>query len=146
MLEDKAQRPTQTRALSLPGGLKLYIAGAVVALALGYLFLTAFQGATVFYYTVDELRAQGAQIYGKQVRVNGKVVPDSIERHPEAVLVKFQLTDGKESLPVTFKGIPPDLFYQADADVVVEGRLGSDKTFVANNVITRCASKYEAQG
>ncbi len=132
----------QRKGFRLPGSPKLYIAGGLVALALGYLFFTTFQAATVFYYTIDELKAQGNTVYGKQVRVNGKVLPGSIEKEGDKLLVRFQLTEGSQTLPVVFKGIPPELFYQPYADVVAEGRYNSDGVFVANNLITRCASKY----
>ena len=145
MSENNPLRSEGRRAFPLPGPMKFYLAGIVVALALGYLFYNTFQSATVFYYTINELYDQGPLAYGKQVRVNGNVLTNSIDKEEEGVLVRFQLTDGESALPVTFRGVPPDLFFLPHADVVVEGRLGPDKIFVANNVITMCASKYEAE-
>ena len=38
----------------------------------------------------------------------------------------------------------PDLFKDG-AEVVVEGRLGDDGTFLASNVMAKCPSKFEGE-
>ncbi len=64
-------------------------------------------------------------------------------REPSGQDVTFVVTDGTASLPVNYHGIIPDTFVDG-ADVVVEGRLGEDGTFVAHTMLAKCPSKYEA--
>jgi cytochrome c-type biogenesis protein CcmE len=96
----------------------------------------------VYYLTVSEFRQKGAQ-QGDKFRINGKVVKGSIERMPTGQDVAFVMTDGGAELPVRYHGIIPDTFVDG-ADVVVEGSLAGDGTFVANNMLAKCPSKYEA--
>ena len=42
--------------------------------------------------------------------VGGMVVKGSLHRNADGLSYRFQLTDGNESIPVYFHGIPPDLF------------------------------------
>ena len=47
---------------------RFLIIGLAVAVALSYLGFTAFQGASMYYLTVDELVARGEAAQGEQVR------------------------------------------------------------------------------
>jgi len=57
--------------------------------------------------------------------------------------VSFTITDGDSTLPVDYHGIIPDTFVDG-AEVVVEGSLKHDGTFVAHMLLAKCPSKYEA--
>ncbi len=57
--------------------------------------------------------------------------------------VRFNVTDGQAAIPVEYHGVVPDTFVDG-ADVVVEGGLRQDGTFVASNLLAKCPSKYEA--
>jgi cytochrome c-type biogenesis protein CcmE len=54
---------------------------------------------------------------------------------------RFELTDGAASVPVFFKGIPPDLFTEGKG-AVVEGRLGADGVFQASTIMAKHAEEY----
>jgi cytochrome c-type biogenesis protein CcmE len=56
------------------------------------------------------------------------------------------MTDGKQAIGVQYDGLKPDAF--ADGrDVVVEGTFRhSDRTLIASKLVTKCPSKYEAEG
>ena len=59
--------------------------------------------------------------------------------------VDFQVTDGIKTYPVTYRGLVPDTFTDAnDIEVIVEGRLGRDGVFRATEVLAKCGSRYEA--
>ncbi len=123
---------------------RFLIVGLVVAIALGYLGFTAFQGASMYYLTVDELLARNDAAYGEKVRLMGKVEEGSVVTNSEANTLRFAVTseDGA-SLPVVYSGIVPDAFKQG-ADVVVEGSLAPAGTFEADSLLVKCPSKYEA--
>lgn len=79
------------------------------------------------------------------LKVSAKVVRGSISRDPAAQRVDFKISDGTQTFPVTYVGLVPDTFTDAnDIDVVVEGKLGRDGVFHATDVIAKCGSRYEA--
>ena len=125
---------------------RFLIAGLAVAIALGYLGFTAFQGASMYYLTVDELLARGNVAYGEQARVMGKVVDGSLEKDPETNTIRFAMAseDARYSLPVVYSGVVPDAF-KPGAEVVVEGSLTPGSTFAAESLLVKCPSKYEAE-
>ena len=47
----------------------------------------------------------------------------------------------RRAVPVTFTGLVPDLFVEGSG-VVAEGRLGSDGTFVADNLLAKHDESY----
>ena len=120
---------------------KFLIGGLIVLLAVGYLGYTGFQGSAIYYYTVSEVIEQGNSIDGKNVRVNGQVIPGSVEEEAGNLMLKFSIEEGGESLPVVYQGVVPDTF-KVGSEVVVEGHLNSAGIFQANTILTKCPSKY----
>ena len=127
---------------------RVLIPGLAVLLAMGYLGYVAFSGAAMYYLTVDELLARGAAAYGEDVRLSGKVLPDSVETDPATNTLRFSIADKKNttgtSIPVVYSGVVPDAF-KPDADVVLEGKLTTAGTFEADNLLVKCPSKYQAR-
>ena len=123
---------------------KLLIALVVLVGALGYFAFMAFEGATVYYYTVGEMNDIGQTPDGKMVRVSGKLMPESFNRGEGSTLAKFSLTDGTESLIANHIGVLPDLFFNDHSEIILEGAYGSDGVFQSENVIVKCPSKYIA--
>jgi len=123
---------------------RFLIVGLAVTIALGYLGFTAFQGASMYYLTVDELLARNDAAYGERVRLMGRVADDSVVKNSETNTLRFDVTnEGGTSLPVVYSGMVPDAFKQG-ADVVVEGSLTRAGTFEADSLLVKCPSKYEA--
>tara|TARA_B100000315_G_C14245216_1_gene437102 strand:+ start:244 stop:633 length:390 start_codon:yes stop_codon:yes gene_type:complete len=123
---------------------KFLIGGIIVGLAIGYLGYMGFQGSATYYYTVSELTELGSSVHGENVRVDGQVVSGSLEQESNGLILKFNIVDEKESLPVVYQGIVPDSF-KPDSEVVVEGHLNSTGIFQANTIMTKCPSKYVPQ-
>ena len=100
-------------------------------------------GTATFYYTASELIEQGSSIYGENVRVNGQVIPGSVEQQNEGLGLRFAIADidGEESLMVVYQGVVPDTF-KAGNNVVVEGRLNSSGTFQGDILMPKCPSRY----
>src|SRR5688500_17877345 len=126
------------------GGLpsKLVIVAGVIVAAVGYLVFTAVQTSAVYSLTVSELLAAGPTAHGQPVRVAGNVVPGSIQRENGALVVHFEAEDPSGRLPVTYRGVLPDIFGDG-VEVVVEGKYQSDGTFVASTLLAKCPSKFE---
>ncbi len=117
-------------------------AGALLAVILAYLIYVGVKSAGMYYMTVSELMAQQTTMTpGQQVRVQGKVVSDSVQQEPATNSIRFTVSDGQTSLPVVYTGVVPDSF-QPDSEVVMEGTLNTSGTFQATNLMAKCASKY----
>ena len=126
-----------------------FLVGAVViAGAVGFLMFGAIRETGVYAMTPTELAARTTtdpSFYNLGIKVNARVVPGSVRRDNAARTVDFQITDGAHTYPVTYRGLVPDTFTDADdIEVVVEGRLQKDGVFHATDVLAKCGSRYEA--
>jgi cytochrome c-type biogenesis protein CcmE len=104
------------------------------------LVLSAFQKNLVFFFTPTQILA-GEAPHGRSFRIGGMVEKGSIVRQPDGVTVSFMVTDTAQSIRVNYRGILPDLFRE-DKGVVAQGKLGSDKLFVADEVLAKHDENY----
>ena len=122
---------------------RVWIAAAVVVAAVAYLVTTSLQNNAVYYLTVSELQAGVASLQGQPIRVAGNVVPGTIQRDTGAFTVRFDIADGSGRLPVSYKGVVPDIF-GPNVEVVVEGRYTEGGPFNAATLLAKCPSKFES--
>ena len=118
---------------------RFFVGGIILVLAFAYLGFS-FVSSLTYYLTPSELKAQDS-IYGKNVRVSGKVAPEGFTWDAKELILKFTITDGKESLPVIYKGVVPDAF-KIGSDVVVEGSYRPQGVFKANRILPKCPTRY----
>jgi cytochrome c-type biogenesis protein CcmE len=71
--------------------------------------------------------------------MGGLVETGSVNKN--GATVTFTVTDLTKSLPVRYTGLLPDLFKEGTG-VVVEGHLGPDGVFVANEVLAKHDENY----
>ncbi len=112
-------------------------------LALGVatvLVLNAFQSNLVFFFTPTQV-ASGEVPQGKSFRIGGMVEDGSLIRDSDGLTVHFIVTDTAKSVPVTYRGILPDLFKEGKG-AVAQGQLGADGTFVASEVLAKHDENY----
>ena len=121
---------------------KLSIAGVVLILAVGYLAYAGVRMGRSYYLPVDAFLAD-VDCHTQRVRLHGTVGSDNIVIADGAMLTSFQLVGESQSLSIRYGGAVPDLF-KAGCEVVVEGQLGADGVFNADQILTKCASKYES--
>lgn len=127
-----------------------FLAGAgIIVATVGFLIVSGVQETGVYFLTPSELAAKtqaDPTFYDVGLKVGAKVVPGSIRRDDAARRVDFSITDGSQIYPVTYVGLVPDTFTDAnDIEVIVEGKLGRDGIFVATEVLAKCGSRYEAE-
>ena len=108
----------------------LLVAVVVIALGLGYTAYALLIHGGTENLTVSELRSQAESLYSQPVRVEGRVVPGSINWDDKTKEVRFALTDDKESLIIVYEGFVPENF-KPGAELVVEGRYRPDDVFEA---------------
>lgn len=122
--------------------LQLAVVALVLVGAVGYLVYSGLR-TNVYYQTVNELQAAGAQEAGRQVRVAGDVAAGSIVKEDSGSVVHFTITDGSGSMPVVYQGAIPDIF-QPGIQVVVEGKYNPGGEFTATTLLAKCPSKFQA--
>ncbi len=130
-------------------GLQIAIAALTVCAGGGWLIAAGSAGEDTFQYYANVgayLHSVEEESRAGDTRVHGFVVAGSIRKDLPAGHVDFRLADPEDpsALVVRYLGIDvPDLFADG-AEVVVEGDLVAG-VFVAQRVMAKCPSKYEAR-
>ncbi|MBX3236093.1 MAG: cytochrome c maturation protein CcmE [Nitrospiraceae bacterium] len=125
--------PRQRRFVLI--GLGIAVLGLAAALV-----LNAFRSNLVFFFTPTQV-ANGEAPVGKSFRIGGLVEAGSVQRERDGLTVHFVVTDTTKAIPVVYKGILPDLFKEGKG-AVAQGRLGSDGTFQASEVLAKHDENY----
>jgi cytochrome c-type biogenesis protein CcmE len=111
---------------------------AVLGLAVG-LVLYAMRDSIVFFYSPSDIAERSIEP-GQRFRLGGLVEMGSVVRG-QGTTIRFVVTDGAKTLPVTFTGVLPDLFREGQG-VVAEGLLDADGVFRADNVLAKHDENY----
>jgi cytochrome c-type biogenesis protein CcmE len=110
----------------------------VLGVAVG-LVLYAMRDSIVFFYAPSDV-AEMQMSPGQRFRLGGLVETSSVVRG-EGTTVRFVITDGAKTLPVTYTGVLPDLFREGQG-VIAEGTLELDGVFHADNVLAKHDENY----
>jgi cytochrome c-type biogenesis protein CcmE len=130
--------------------LRIGIAAAIIVGTIGWLAYSGYGANKSYYVTIAELGGLGDKAYSNQLRVEGFVVPGSIEHdgpHVVFTMNEFESHSPKAAtgrlLKVAYKGSepPPDTF-KDDSQALAEGSYGRDGVFHASILQAKCASKY----
>jgi len=113
------------------------VVGVAAAVALALLAI----GENMLYFFSPTQIKNGEAPQGRTLRVGGLVVPGSVAREAGSLAVHFELTDNRESLPVRYSGILPDLFREGQG-IVASGALDPDGLFVAAEVLAKHDENY----
>lgn len=111
--------------------------GAIIAVGL---IVYAIGEQTDYYYDPTAI-SQGQAPQEKRIRAGGMVVANSVKRDANDPLnIQFEITDFKNKVPVTYRGVLPDLFAE-NSGVVATGQLQGN-TFVASEVLAKHDENY----
>ncbi len=103
------------------------------------LVLYAFNDNLVFFKTPTDL-VTDASLKDRRVRIGGLVEDKSIAREDGGKTLRFRITDGNNTVPVTYTGVIPDLFREGQG-VVAEGSMDRG-TFRAATLLAKHDEKY----
>ena len=106
----------------------------------GLLAAWALRNQASYFYLPAEMIARPPEA-DRAVRLGGMVENGSLSTAADGITIHFIVGDGKARVPVTFRGITPDLFKEGSG-VVAEGKRGNDGTFMANNLLAKHDEKY----
>lgn len=149
------------------GRAKFIVGGLLIVAAVIYLIVTSTQASAQYFLTVDELTARGGSESGREVRISGAVLGDSIEYEPETLTLEFTVAHvpgdndeieaqgglakvlydavndpNRNHLQVVYVGPKPDLL-RHEAQAIMTGELGEDGVFYADELLLKCPTKYE---
>ena len=149
------------------GKAKFIIGGLLIAAAVVYLIVSTLGSTSQYFMTVQELNENTAKVGGREVRVSGAVLGDTIQYDPETLTLKFTVahTPGDQEevdaagglaavlhaavmdpnaprLQVVYTGVKPDLL-RNEAQAIMTGKMGDDGVFYAEELLLKCPTKYE---
>jgi cytochrome c-type biogenesis protein CcmE len=149
-------------------GRSKFISGGVVILAaVVFLIVSATQANAEYFMTIDELKAQGQSVVGRNLRISGAVVGDTIQYDPQSLTLTFQVANvpgdnaeieaegglaavlhaavadpNRTRMEVVYSGPKPDLL-KDEAQAIMTGQVGSDGVFHADELLLKCPTKYQ---
>lgn len=146
---------------------KFIIGGLLIVAAIIYLIFTSTRASAQYFLTVNELNQKGAEVVGREVRVSGAVIGDTIQYDAQNLHLTFEVAhvpgDNKEieaqgglaavlhaavvdptrsRIKVEYHGVMPDLL-RNEAQAIMTGRLNDKGVFVAQELLLKCPTKYE---
>ena len=132
-----------------------------------FMVISATRATAQFFLTVSEIQNGDRNYAGENLRVSGAVIGDSIRYDSEAHILHFTIANiptdddeiaaqgGLESvlhqaatdptaaqLEVVYSGPPPDMLKE-EAQAILTGSLQADGSFLAEEILLKCPSKYE---
>lgn len=149
------------------GRKKFVIGGVLILAAVVYLIFSSTQANAEYFMTVNELKAKGQSVVGKNLRISGAVVGDTIQYDPQTLALSFEVAhvtgDNNEveaqgglaavlhaavidpnraRIKVVYIGPKPDLL-KDEAQAIMTGQLGADGVFHADELLLKCPTKYQ---
>lgn len=146
---------------------KFIVGGLLIVAAVIYLIITSTQASAQYFLTVEELMDGGDALVGRNIRISGAVLGNSIQYEPETLTLSFTIVhvpgDNKEieaqgglaavlhaavtdtnrpRLSVIYHGVKPDLL-RNEAQAILTGRYETDGIFYAEELLLKCPTRYE---
>ena len=148
---------------------KLIIGVVIIITAVVYLIASSTLSQSQYFLTVEELQSNQAEYVGKNVRMSGVVLGDSIKYDPQTLELTFQVAQipgdhrvieqmggmsvvlaqaaHDPTLPkmtIHYVGPRPDLL-KDEAQAIITGSLDENGVFQASELLLKCPSKYQAE-
>jgi cytochrome c-type biogenesis protein CcmE len=120
--------------------LALVMIGLAVLGVASWLVLSAFQKNLVFFFTPSQIYA-GEAPHERSFRIGGMVEKGTLVHQADGLTWTFMVTDTMKKIPVSYRGILPDLFKEGKG-VVAEGKLRGDNVFAAEQVLAKHDENY----
>jgi len=146
---------------------KFVIGGLLILGAVVFLIWSSTAATSEYFLTIDELNAKGSEIVGRNLRVSGAVIGDTINYDAQSLTLTFEVAHvpgdqavledegglaealhqatidpSRSRMKVVYVGPMPDLL-RNEAQAIVTGKLGDDGVFHADELLLKCPTKYE---
>lgn len=120
--------------------LVLVVIALVAVIGAVLLAMWGLRSQASYFYVPAEIVAKPPEA-DQAVRLGGMVERGSLKKEADGITIAFVVGDGKARVPVRFTGIAPSLFVEGSG-VVAEGKMGTDGTFVAHNLLAKHDERY----
>jgi cytochrome c-type biogenesis protein CcmE len=146
---------------------KFLVGGLLIVAAVVYLIVSSTQASAQYFLTIAELQDRKAEMIGRDLRVSGAVIGDSIQYDSQSLTLKFivanipgdnKVIDAQGGLAavlkaavadstqprmnVVYNGVKPDLL-KNEAQAIMTGKFDANGTFTATELLLKCPTKYE---
>lgn len=144
--EQSETAPAQAAPKRMSGTVKVGLV-FVALVGVSVWLLTGSDNPFVYSKLVHEVMSEPTAFEGRPLRVEGELRQGSIQFREDPCEWRFVIHKEGREMPVRFpQCVVPDTFRDGmGIQVTVQGELGGDGVFLANQVIPRCPSKYEMQ-
>ena len=123
--------------------LRIALAFAIIVVLLVWLTISGMDENMQYFLEIKDLKAMGEEARDTGLRVRGILVPGSLQRQNHSLEVKFVIAQGYDQLEVHYAKELPDTFKDG-SEVLVEGKYTPEGYFVAQTLMAKCPSKYDA--
>jgi len=159
--------PTTVSETRPAGNIKFIVGGLLIIAAVVYLIVSSTQASAQYFLTIDELEAKGDDVMGRELRISGAVIGDSIKYDIQTLDLTFTVAHipgdndeieaqgglafvlheavvdpNRAKLEVVYNGAKPDLL-RDEAQAIMTGKIGDDGVFYADELLLKCPTKYE---
>ena len=104
-----------------------------------FIILKSLEENVVYFFSPTEIYNKSDISLSKKLRVGGLVKEGSIKREKDGI--NFIITDLKNEIVVSYKGLVPNLFSEGKG-VVAEGKLNDKKYFIAAKILAKHDENY----
>ncbi|WP_417582747.1 cytochrome c maturation protein CcmE [Nitrincola sp.] len=110
-----------------------------VSVAVGLTMFALSQNINLFYSPTQIAAGEAPQ--DTRIRAGGMVVDGSVQRDPNSLFVRFDITDYDKTVTVEYTGILPDLFREGQG-IVAQGSLNEKGVLNAVEVLAKHDENY----
>ena len=149
------------------GNMKFLIGGGLIIVAILYLIISSTRASAQYFLTVSELHEKGSEMIGRDLRISGAVIGDTIQYDPQTLQLRFSIANipgsnreieaqgglaavlhaavidpANQKLEVIYNGPKPDLL-RDEAQAILTGKWAENGVFQADELLLKCPTKYE---
>ena len=110
-----------------------------IAILIVFLILKSLEDNVIYFLSPTEIHNKSDISLNKKIRVGGLVKIGSVDK--EGDIVNFIITDLKNEIFVSYRGLIPNLFSEGKG-VVAEGQLNDKKYFIAHKILAKHDENY----
>ena len=104
-----------------------------------FLIFRSLEKNVVYFFSPTEIEASQNLKLNKKIRIGGLVKENSVTKNNTTI--NFVITDLKNEIIVSYKGIVPNLFSEGKG-VVAEGKLKDKNFFLASKILAKHDENY----
>lgn len=146
---------------------KFIIGGILILAAIVYLIISSSQANAQYFLTVEELQAKRQEMSGRELRISGAVIGDTIQFDSKTLDLSFDIVHipgdnaeieklgglaevlhqavvdtSRPRLHVVYNGPKPDLL-KNEAQAIITGTLDEAGVFQAEELLLKCPTRYD---